>query len=61
MLTIADVFKSLRREFMLDTPSLNQTAENRRDSRIVYLGLTNHFGAQFKKEKEEQLRYDDNL
>ncbi len=61
VLTIADVFKTLRREYALNTPSLNQTVANRRDSRIVYLGFTYHIGAQSKKSKEEQLHYDDNL
>jgi len=61
VLTIADVFKTLRRESALNTPSLNQTVINRRDSRIVYLGFTYRIGAQSKKSKEEQLHYDDNL
>jgi len=61
VLTIADVFKTLRREYSLNTASLNQTVVNRRDSRIVYLGFTYRFGSRSKQSKEEQLRYDDNL
>ena len=61
VLTVADVFKTFRRESELITPSLNQTTVNRRDSRIVYLGCSYRFGAQSKKSKEEQLRYDENL
>ncbi len=61
VLTIADVFKTLRREFALNTPALDQTVVNRRDSRIVFLGFTYRFGVQSKKSREEQLHYDDNL
>ena len=61
VLTVTDVFNTLKREYALNTLSLNQTVVNKRDSRIVYLGFTYRFGAQEKKSKEEQLRYDDNL
>jgi outer membrane receptor protein involved in Fe transport len=61
VLTIADVFKTQKREYALNIPSLNQTVINRRDSRIIYLGITYRFGVQSKKSKDEQLRYDDNL
>jgi outer membrane receptor protein involved in Fe transport len=61
VLTIADVFKTQKREYMLNTSLLNQTVINRRDSRIVYLGFTYRFGVQSKKSKDEPLRYDDNL
>ncbi|MDZ7288444.1 MAG: TonB-dependent receptor [candidate division KSB1 bacterium] len=60
VLTITDVFKTLRREFELNTPSLSQTVVNKRDSRIMYLSVTYRFGAQPKKSKEEQIHYDDN-
>lgn len=60
-LTVTDVFNTLKREYALNTLLLNQTVVNKRDSRIVYLGFTYRFGAQPKKSKEEQLRYDDNL
>ena len=61
LLTIADVFKTLKREYALGTPSLSQAVVNARDSRIVYLGFTYFFGTQSKKSKEEEFRYDDNL
>lgn len=60
-LTIADAFQTQKREIALNTALLSQAVVNRRDSRIVYLGLSYRFGAQWKKSKEEQLRYDDNL
>jgi len=61
VLTVSDLFKTLKRELALDSPSLIQTVINKRDSRIIYLGLTYHFGTPPKKSKEEQLHYDDNL
>ncbi len=59
ILTLTDIFKTMKRQLELNTPSLNQTVINTRDSRIAYLGFTYHFGAPPKKSKEEQLRYED--
>jgi len=59
--TVADVFKSLRRESNLDTPLLHQNLINKRDSRIIYFGITYNFGAPPKKSKEDSLRYDDSI
>ena len=59
--SIADVFKTLRRESTLDTPLLHQRLVNSRDSRIIYLGVTYNFGTSPKKSKDDSLRYDDNL
>lgn len=61
VLTVADIFKTLKRELQLNTPSVQQTVVNMRDSRIVYFGLTYYSGAPPKKSREEQLKYDDNL
>lgn len=59
--TVADVFKTLRRESNLDTPLLHQNLINKRDSRIIYFGITYNFGAPPKKSKEDSLRYDDSI
>jgi outer membrane receptor protein involved in Fe transport len=59
--TVADVFRTLRRESTLDTPLLHQNLINTRDSRIMYFGLTYTFGAPPKKSKEDSLRYDDSI
>jgi outer membrane receptor protein involved in Fe transport len=61
VLTMADIFKTQKRELRLDVPPLMQTVTNTRDSRIVFLGLTYRFGAAPKKDKEDQLKYDDSL
>jgi len=60
VLTAADVFKTLKREFTLNIPSLHQIVVNKRDARIVYLNLTYRVGVQSKKSKEEQMHYDEN-
>lgn len=59
--TVADVFKTLRRENSLDTPLLHQNVVNLRDSRVMYVGVTYNFGAAPKKQKEESLRFDDGI
>jgi outer membrane receptor protein involved in Fe transport len=61
VLTAADVFKTLKREVTLNSPSLAQRVVNRRDARVVYLGLTYNFGTPPKKQKEETLKYDNGL
>jgi outer membrane receptor protein involved in Fe transport len=59
--TVADLFKTQKRELELNTSLLNQNVINKRDSRVIYLGLTYHFGTPAKKSKEESLHYDDSL
>ncbi|MGD0339610.1 MAG: outer membrane beta-barrel family protein [Bacteroidota bacterium] len=61
VLTVSDILKTLKREMNLDTPWLNQNTVNNRDTRIIYFGLTYHFGTQAKKSKEKSLQYDNNL
>jgi outer membrane receptor protein involved in Fe transport len=60
-LTVADLFHTLKRQLELNTAMLNETVINRRDSGILYLGLTYHFGTETRKTKEDQLRYDDGI
>ena len=61
VLTVADVFKTLKRASELTTPVLNQKVINARDSRIVYFGFTYYFGSAGKKSKEESLKFDDGI
>ncbi|MFI5251616.1 MAG: TonB-dependent receptor domain-containing protein [Bacteroidota bacterium] len=61
VLTVTDIFKTMKRELELNTPVLNQNVLNTRDSRIIYFGLTYHFGVSVKHDKEEQFHYEDNL
>lgn len=59
--TMADVFKSVRREMRLDTPLLRQTVVNTRDARVAFLGLTYHFGTSERKKEDDGLRYDNGI
>ncbi|HLP18485.1 MAG TPA: TonB-dependent receptor [Bacteroidota bacterium] len=59
--TVSDIFNTLSRKNMLDTPWLSQASENHRDSQILYLGIAYHFGQPSKKTKEKSLQYDEAL
>jgi outer membrane receptor protein involved in Fe transport len=61
VLTVADLFNTLKRTTEVNTPFLNQTLVNARDARIVYFGFTYYFGTQRKKSKEETIKYDDGI
>jgi outer membrane receptor protein involved in Fe transport len=58
VLTVSDLLNTLKRKTELDTPWLNQNVVSTRDSRIVYFGLTYHFGTPAKKSKDKSLQYD---
>jgi hypothetical protein len=45
----------------MDIPTLRQIVVNSRDAQVVYLGLTYYFGAPPKKQKEEEMKFEDNL
>jgi outer membrane receptor protein involved in Fe transport len=59
-LTASDVFNSFRQKRKLNTIYLQQETINRRDGRIIYLGISYRFGVS-KKEKEEPLQIDEGL
>ena len=61
VLTVADVFRTLKRTSELSTPLLTQKVINARDSRVVYFGFTYYFGSNGKKSKEETLKFDDGI
>jgi outer membrane receptor protein involved in Fe transport len=61
VVTVSDIWKTLKRETNLDTPWLVQNIVNSRDTRIIYLGITYHFGAPAKKSKDKALQYDNGL
>ena len=56
-LTASDLFSSNRQRSELDVPYLKQSAINKRDGLIIYLGLSYRFGI-IKKQKEEKLQFD---
>lgn len=52
ILTVSDVFNSLRNISVIDTPELYEKILRRRSARIIYIGFTYSFGNQKKKELE---------
>ena len=60
MLTVSDLFKTLKQKTVLNSVFLNQTVTGRRDAQIVYLGISYRFGKTIKK-TEEKLQFDNNL
>jgi hypothetical protein len=58
--TVSDVFASLKRTTDLNTSWLAENSTWARDSRVVFIGLTYHFGGLLKNNKDKSLQYDDN-
>jgi hypothetical protein len=61
VLTVSDIWKTLKRESNIDTPWLMQNTTNNRDTRVIYFGITYHFGKPAKKSKDKSLQYDNGL
>jgi outer membrane receptor protein involved in Fe transport len=61
VLTVADLFSTVRRELHIDTPLLTERAITTRDSQIFMFSCTFRFGALTEEKDEETLRYDDGL
>ena len=61
VLTISDLFNSLKEATRLDTPALRQEIVRRRSARIVYLGFVYTFGKPAKKPKDDPLKFDNAL
>jgi len=59
VLTASDIFNSMKSKNTLDTPALYDYSVRQRDGRIVYFGVTYHFGKSDKK--KDKMEYDDNL
>jgi conjugative relaxase-like TrwC/TraI family protein len=53
VVTVSDVFNSLKERTLIDTASLQSETIRRRSSRIVYAGLIYNFGRPAKKSKDE--------
>jgi len=60
ILTISDVFNTLSRVNIIDTPELYQKESRKRNSQIIYIGFTYRFG-KFVKKQTEELKYDDSI
>jgi outer membrane receptor protein involved in Fe transport len=51
--TVSDVFDSLRERTLIDTPSLHNEANRRRNPRILYVGFIYNFGGSAKPQKDD--------
>ncbi len=61
VLTVSDLFNSLKNESIVNTPLLHEDIVQRRSSRIIYLGITYNFGQPGKKSKDDPLKFDNSL
>jgi outer membrane receptor protein involved in Fe transport len=61
VLTVSDLFNSLKNENIVNTPLLHEDIVLRRSSRIIYLGITYNFGQPGKKSKDDALKFDNSL
>jgi outer membrane receptor protein involved in Fe transport len=60
VLTISDLFNSLKESTVIDTPLLKEVFTRRRSSRIVYVGFSYSFGQQSQK-KDDILKFDESI
>lgn len=59
IITVSDLFNSLRNNSVVDIPELKQTVVRRRSARIIYAGFSWTFGSQNNnKRKELKMNYD---
>ncbi len=61
IITVSDVFNTLRYRSELDTPFLYDKLMRKRSPRIIYAGFTYNFGKKNKKQKDEQIKFDNQL
>jgi outer membrane receptor protein involved in Fe transport len=61
VLTVSDLFNSLKERTVIDTPVLHDDSTRRRSSRIIYAGFVCNFGKPTKKKKDDALQFDDQL
>ncbi|MCX6321296.1 MAG: outer membrane beta-barrel family protein [Bacteroidia bacterium] len=58
ILTVSDVFNTFRNNSELNTPLLYDKTIRRRSPRIIYAGFVFNFGKSNNKQKEEQLKFE---
>ena len=58
ILTVSDVFNTLRNNSELDTPLLYDKTIRKRSPRIIYAGFVFNFGKNNEKQKEVQLKFE---
>ncbi len=58
VLTVSDLFNSLKEQTVIDTPVLHDESTRRRSSRIIYAGFVYNFGKPAKKKGDDTLQFD---
>jgi len=59
-LAVSDLLRTQRQDTRLDVSGIQQRVTNRRDSQIVYAGLTYHYGRSEKSDKKDKpIQYED--
>lgn len=61
ILTVSDVFNSMKNQYILDTSDLYRIEIRRRSAQTIYLGFTWSFGSTPKKSKENAIKFDNQL
>ncbi len=61
ILSVSDLFNTMRQNSIIDTPLLYEKSERKRSARIVYIGFTYAFGNSKTKNKENAIKYENQL
>ena len=61
LFAVSDVFNSLRQSWEVDTPELYQKVIRKRSARLIYAGFSYTFGKQNKKQKDNGIKFDNQL
>jgi hypothetical protein len=59
LLTVSDLFNTLRDRTTLDTPALQGDLTRRRSSQVIYVGIIRHFGRAARDDRK--LEFDESL
>jgi hypothetical protein len=58
-LAISDALKTQRQQTVLNVAGTTQVVTTHRDSQVLYVGITYHYGRPEKKEKPKAIQYED--
>jgi len=61
ILTVSDIFNTLRSNYILDTPEIYRNEIRKRSARMIYFGFMYSFGNSAKKQKDNTIKYDNQL
>jgi outer membrane receptor protein involved in Fe transport len=61
IITVSDVFNSMRNKTIIDTPELYEKIVRKRSARMIYVGFSYTFGNQKKKDKDNSIKFDNQI